>query len=96
MTRERSTDLLVNISADLRKGAAGTCPPGERTALAVVQVMDDKYLPDPEDGDNEAVHEEWMPLDHRVWLIRYTWPDGSAVGPSTTGRCPEPAGPSAC
>lgn len=51
--------------------------------------MNNEYPYDPED-DNEAVHQEWVPLGYRVWLILYTWPDGSA---EATWAIQKPDGP---
>jgi hypothetical protein len=48
-------------------------------AIAVIRVMaDNEYPYDPEDDDYEPGHEEWISLGFDVWLIRYTFPDGTA------------------
>jgi hypothetical protein len=53
--------------------------------------MDTQHRHDPEeDEDYDPVHEEWVPLGHRVWLILYTWPDGNA---EVTWAIQHPDGP---
>ena len=44
----------------------------------------------PDDDDDETLHEEWVPLGHGAWLIRYTWPDGST---DVTWAIQNPDGP---